>query len=76
MNQSIPLALQQVLHRNTRGFRHHPRNVIGCDPIMQHRQRRLDVLLPSLAFRRKLPLQFGDGREAQSARNLEMALPL
>jgi hypothetical protein len=76
MNQSIPLAFQQILHRDSRALRHDPRNIIRRDTIVQHRQRRPHVLLSRLAFYRELSLQVGDGGEAQSARDFVLALPL
>ena len=76
MNQLIPLPLQQILHRNPRSLGHHPRDIIRRHPIMEHRQRRLLIPIRLFSLRRKLALQFWNGREPQARGELELALSL
>ena len=57
MNQLTPLPLQQILHRDPCSLCHHPRNIVQCHPVMEHRQRRLLIPIRLAPFCRKLVLQ-------------------
>lgn len=76
MHKLIPLSLQQILDRYSRRLRHHTRDIVRRDPIMQHRKRRLGVLFQTLAVLRQLSFEIWDGGETEARGAFVLAFAL